>query len=323
MKSRYGLYALTVALLAVGFALAPFGQAVAQKRGGTLVYMVPASGAPTLDGHRETTFATVQPTAPYYSLLIRVDPRSKLGKDIGGDIATDWKVSADKLTYTFNLKKGVKFHDGSTLTSKDVLATWQRIVFPPEGVVSARQAFFAMVDTITAPDDHTLVFKLKFASGAFLPAVAMPFNYIYSANLLAKDQHYFEKNVMGSGPFQLVEFVPGSKLVGKRFDGYHVAGLPYLDGIEAIYAPKQNVQVQAIRGGRAHSMFRGLPRRPGTTWCGPWAVTSRCRRAPGTAPSCSRPTRTANPGTTCARGAPSTCLWTAGAARATCPRSAS
>ena len=259
MNARHGLFALAVALLAAGLALAPQGQAVAQKRGGTLVYMVPASGAPSLDGHRETTFATVQPTAPYYSLLIRVDPRSKLGKDIGGDLATDWTVSPDKKTYTFKIKKGVKFHDGSVLTSKDVLASWNKIVSPQEGVVSARSAFFAMVDSITTPDDHTIVFKLKFPSGAFLPAVAMPFNYIYPAAVLAKDQHYFEKNVLGSGPFKLVEFVPGGKLVGTRFNDYHVAGLPYLDGIEAIYSPKQNVQVQAIRGGRAHSMFRGLP----------------------------------------------------------------
>jgi peptide/nickel transport system substrate-binding protein len=181
MNARHGLFALAVALLAAGLALAPQGQAVAQKRGGTLVYMVPASGAPSLDGHRETTFATVQPTAPYYSLLIRVDPRSKLGKDIGGDLATDWTVSPDKKTYTFKIKKGVKFHDGSVLTSKDVLASWNKIVSPQEGVVSARSAFFAMVDSITTPDDHTIVFKLKFPSGAFLPAVAMPFNYIYPA----------------------------------------------------------------------------------------------------------------------------------------------
>ena len=259
MKARHGLFALMVALLAAGFAVTPLGSAMAQKRGGTLVYMVPASGAPSLDGHRETTFATVQPTAPFYSLLIRVDPRSKMGKELGGDLATSWTVSKDQLTYTFKIAKGVKFHDGSSLTSKDVLASWQRIVFPPEGVLSARQPFFSMVDSITAPDDDTIVFKLKFPSGAFLPALAMPFNYIYSKAVLDKDQHFYEKNVMGSGPFKFVQFIPGDKIVGERFKDYFKPGLPYLDGFEAIYAPKQNVQVQAIRGGRAHSMFRGLP----------------------------------------------------------------
>ena len=259
MKSRHGLFALLVALLAAGLALAPFGTAMAQKRGGTLVYMIPASGAPTLDGHRETTFATIHPAAPFYSTLIHTDPTSKLGKDISGDLATDWSVSADKLTYTFKLRKGVVFHDGSTLDSADVLASWQRIVFPPEGVLSARKAFFVMVDSITAPDPQTVVFKLKFPTSAFLPAVAMPFNFIYSKDILDKDQHYMEGHVMGSGPFQLVEYVPGGKIVGKRFDKFYISGQPYLDGIEGIFSPKQNVQVQAIRGGRAHSMFRGLP----------------------------------------------------------------
>jgi len=259
MNLKSGFFAVFVALLAAGLAMTPLGVAKAQKRGGTLVYMIPASGAPSLDGHRETTFATVHPAAPFYSLLVRVDPKSKLGAEISGDLATDWSASKDNLTYTFHIEKGVTFHDGSPLTSADVLATWQRIVFPPEGVLSARKAFFTMVDSITAPDDHTIVFKLKFASPAFFPAVAMPFNFVYSKAILDKDQHYYENNVMGSGPFQIVEYVPGGKIVGKRFDHYHIAGQPYLDGIEGIFAPKQNVYVQAIRGGRAYSMFRGLP----------------------------------------------------------------
>jgi peptide/nickel transport system substrate-binding protein len=259
MIARPGRFTLLVALLVAALVPAFFGSAMAQKRGGTLVYMIPASGAPSLDGHRETTFATVHATAPFYSLLIRVDPKSKLGKEIAGDLATGWTVSKDKLTYTFKIEKGVRFHDGSNLTSKDVLASWNHIVFPPEGVLSPRQAMFAMVESISAPDSETIVFKLKFASGAFLPALAIPFNYIYSAALLEKDPHYYETNVMGSGPFKLVQYTPGNKITGERFTDYHKKGLPYLDGIEAIYAPKQNVQVQAIRGGRAHSMFRGLP----------------------------------------------------------------
>jgi len=259
MRARHGLFALLVALAVAGLAMTPLGSALAQKRGGTLVYMIPASDAPSLDGHRETTFATIQPMAPYYSLLIRVDPMSKLGKDIGGDVATGWTVSKDGLTYTFELKKGVKFHDGSDLTAEDVVATYNKIVFPPEGVISARKAMYAMVDTITAPDDHTVVFKLKFASGAFLPAMATPYNFLYSKDILDKDIHFYEKNIMGSGPFRNTEYVAGSHAKGVRFENYHVQGRPFLDGIEAVYSPKQNVQVQAIRGGRAHSMFRGLP----------------------------------------------------------------
>ena len=67
------------------------------------------------------------------------------------------------LTYTFKIRKGVKFHDGTPLTAKDVAASWNKIVHPPQGVASARQNNFVMVDTMTASDDETVVFKLKFA----------------------------------------------------------------------------------------------------------------------------------------------------------------
>lgn len=231
----------------------------AQKKGGTLIYMIPASGAPSLDAHRETTFATIHPVAPFYSLLIQVDPRSKLGKKLSGDLAESWKVSKDKKTYTFKIRRNVQFHDGTPLKARDIKASFDKMVFPPKGVLSPRKAYFSMVDKIETPNDYTVVFKLKFPSGAFLPAVAMPYNFIYSADQLAKDIKWYESNVLGSGPFKFVEYISGSKMVGKRNENYYIKGLPYLDGFEAIFAKKQNVQVQAIRGGRAHSMFRGLP----------------------------------------------------------------
>ena len=62
-----------------------------------------------------------------------------------------------------------------------------------------------MVDTITAPDDETVVFKLKFATLTFLPALADPYAYIYSKKKLDQDMHWYEKNIMGSGPFKLTE----------------------------------------------------------------------------------------------------------------------
>ncbi|HKI99992.1 MAG TPA: ABC transporter substrate-binding protein [bacterium] len=259
MKSRHGLFALWAVLLAAGMALIPLGSAQAQQRGGNFVYMIPASGAPSLDGHRETTYATVHATAPFYSLLIRLDPTDKDGKRIVGDLATSWDVSKDGKTYTFHLHHGVTFHDGTPLTSKDVVTNFEYIMNPPQGVLSPRKAYYLMVDSVSAPDKYTVVFKLKFPTAAFIPAVAMPFNYIYPGDKLKSDPHWFEQHVLGSGPFQFVEYEPGAKVVGKRYPKYYVKGRPYLDSIEGIYAAKQNVYVDAIRGGRAMSMFRGLP----------------------------------------------------------------
>src|ERR1051325_4684958 len=66
----------------------------------------------------------------------------------------------------------VNFHAGSRLPAAEVAASWQRIVSPPSGVTSARQAFYTMVDKVESPDPRTVVFRLQFATTAFLPALA-------------------------------------------------------------------------------------------------------------------------------------------------------
>src|SRR5918993_5703330 len=107
------------------------------RSGGELVFAV-AETPPSFDGHRETTFAMIHPIAPHYSTLLRFDPHNY--PKIIGDIAESWSFSKDGLTLTVKLRKGIKFHDGSPLTAQDVKATYEKIIFPPEGVASARKA---------------------------------------------------------------------------------------------------------------------------------------------------------------------------------------
>ena len=237
------------------------GGAMAQKRGGILKYIIP-SNPPSADGHRETTFGTIHPFAQYYSVLIRINPSNPASTtDFRCDLCVGDVPKATNYgkRFTFKIRDDVKFHDGSKLTAKDIKASFDRIVNPPKGVLSARKAYFLMVDSISAPDDTTIVFDLKYPSGAFIPAVAMPYNFIYAKKLLDKDQHYYEKNVMGSGPFMFGEWQPGAFIKGKRNPNYYRKGQPYLDGTEAIFAKKQSINVQAIRGGRAYIQFRGFP----------------------------------------------------------------
>ena len=246
-----------------GAALGLAGPAAAQtpKTGGILTFVV-ASSIPSYDGHRETTFGVVHPLAPFYSLLIRVNPENPSAPEFVCDLCagTVPAPTNDGKTYTFKLVEGVKFHDGTPLTSADVKATFDKIIFPPENVPSARKAFYSMVESVAAPDPTTVVFNLKFASGAFLPALADPFNWIYSKKDL--DTHGYEwhtRNVHGSGPFVFVNHVAGSGLEGKKNPNYHHKGQPYLDGFKSIEAPKMAVRLQAIRGDRAAIEFRGFP----------------------------------------------------------------
>ncbi|MFL5270298.1 MAG: ABC transporter substrate-binding protein, partial [Stellaceae bacterium] len=231
------------------------------KRGGSLNYMIPADAPPSFDGHRETTYATIHTAASFYSVLIRVNPENPSSTtDFVCDLCTAMPQPTDGgKTYTFKIRQGVKFHDGSPLTANDVAASWNAIIHPPQGVTSARESYYVMVDKVEAPDLSTVVFRLKFATGAFLPALADPFAWIYKKEILDKDPHWYEKNILGSGPFKFAGYETGQSIKGVRNPDYYHKGLPYLDGFTGIYADKQAVRVEAIRADRAAMEFRGLP----------------------------------------------------------------
>ena len=179
-RNKGGARARTVASLLLGGAVGlGFGVqsaiAEAPQAGGTLNFVV-AGEAPSKDGHREQTYALIHPYAPFYSLLIRVNPEDPQSSDFVCDLCVGDvpEPTNGGKTYTFKVKEGVSFHDGTPMTSADVKASYDRIIFPPEGVPSSRKTFFNMVESVEAPDDTTIVFNLKFPSGAFLPALATP-----------------------------------------------------------------------------------------------------------------------------------------------------
>src|SRR6516162_11135647 len=174
-KSGLAAAALGAALCAATVASAMSSDS--PKHGGTLTYMIPADAPPSFDGHREATFATVHAVAPFYSVLIRANPENPSSTtDFVCDLCSEMPKPTDSgKTYTFKIQKGVKFHDGSPLTAADVAATWQEIIHPRPGVSSARESYFVMVDKVEAPDPTTIVFRLKFATDAFLPALADPY----------------------------------------------------------------------------------------------------------------------------------------------------
>ena len=258
-KSGLAAAALGAALCAATVASAMSSDS--PKHGGTLTYMIPADAPPSLDGHRETTYATVHAAAPFYSVLIRANPDNPSSPtDFVCDLCTEMPTPTDDgKTYTFQIRQGVKFHDGSPLTAADVAASWQEIIHPRDGVSSARESYFIMVDKVEAPDATTVVFRLKFATSAFLPSLADPFAWIYKKEILDKDPHWFEKNIMGSGPFKFAGYEIGQSIKGVRNPDYYHQGQPYLDGFVGIFAAKQAVRVDAIRADRAAMEFRGLP----------------------------------------------------------------
>src|SRR6267143_6208743 len=211
--------------------------------------------------NREATFATVHAVAPFYSVLVRVNPENPASTtDFVCDVCTEIPEPSDGgRTYAFPIREDVRFQDGSALTAHDVSASWNRIVDPPGGVISARRGYYSMIDKIEARDPKTVVFHLKFATAASLPALADPYAFIYKKELLDRDPRWFEKNIMGSGPFRFKEYQLGQSISGVRNPDYYRAPLPYLDGFTGIFADKQAVRVSAIKSDRAAIEFRGFP----------------------------------------------------------------
>src|SRR5690348_9905576 len=144
----------------------PGAAAEIPKRGGTLTYMIPADAPPSFDGHREGTFATIHAVAPFYSVLIRVDPQNPASTtDFVCDVCTEIPEPADGgRTFAFPIRDDVRFEDGSVLTAYDVAASWNKIVDPPQGVISPRRGYYSMIEKVEAHDPKTVVFRLKFAT---------------------------------------------------------------------------------------------------------------------------------------------------------------
>ena len=246
---------LSIVMLA-GLWAAPSSLAEEKPRRGGILRVALAGDPPSLDMHQEQTFLVTIPFSPVYNTLVVFDPHGY--PNIIGDLAKSWTLSDDKMTWTFTLHQGVKFHDGSGLTSVDIKASWDKIISPPEGVLSPRKSLYQMVQSIEAPDPYTVVFRLHYASPSFLSMLAHPANFIYAKKYLDQDPNYYKQHAMGSGPFKLKEYVRGASIEMERNPNYWKPGLPYMDGIKYFLIKDDGARAKAIRADRADVEFRGF-----------------------------------------------------------------
>src|SRR5262249_11105590 len=163
------------------------------------------------------------------------------------------------LLYTFKIRQGIRFHDGSPLTSADVKASYDKILFPPEGVRSIRKHHYSSVASVEAPDPSTVVFKLKFPSASLLVNLASPWNVIFPKKYLDRDPTCVKTSVVGSGRFKFKRSARGPTFEGERNPDPFVKDRPYLNGYKFFVSTETAVRAAAIRSGRAHIEFRDLP----------------------------------------------------------------
>ena len=121
------------------------------KGGGILRIATSVANPSHFDLAQSTTVGNLEPQGLMYNGLLRPSIFDGANSIIP-DLASDWKISADGLSFTFDLREGVKFHDGALLTADDVVASFSRIIFPPEDVVSTRKTFYTAVKEVKALD---------------------------------------------------------------------------------------------------------------------------------------------------------------------------
>ena len=144
MKRFSALILGAAALLAAGAMAAD-----APKSGGLLKFAVGAE-PPNYDCHAQTSFAFIHPVRPHYNTLLEFDTAKYPA--IKGDLAESWTVSKDGLTYTFKLRKGVKFHDGCAFTSEDIKATYDRSASRRRACGRCARRRYADIASIETPD---------------------------------------------------------------------------------------------------------------------------------------------------------------------------
>ncbi len=233
-------------------------QADEPKKGGTLVTVL-STNVRNLNSAVQSGIVTGFPGAQLFASPLRYDedwtPQPYL--------AESWTVSDDGLNVTLNLVKNAKFHDGTPLTSEDV-------AFSVE-VIKANHPFksmFAPVETVETPDAHTAVLKLSKPHPALMLAMSgqlmsiIPKHIYGDGEITAVKTHPRNNaNVVGSGPFKLVEFKNGEHVILERFDDFFIEGRPYLDKIVMRIIADPAARAIAYENGELHmGAFESLPR---------------------------------------------------------------
>lgn len=194
-----------------------------------------------LDPHVSQGASSIYVQGSIYETLVQYDADGRL---VGG-LAEKWTI-ADDTTYTFILRKGVKFHDGLDFTATDVIASFKRIG-SKETNATRRETIEGMV-SYEAVDQHTVKVVLKQPNAVFLHELASNASYIVSAADI--EQGFpFRTKTNGTGPFKLESWEPNSKYVLVRNPDYWREGLPYLDRIVMTPIVDDKARINSLRSG--------------------------------------------------------------------------
>ena len=252
-----------IILTVLVFAMA--GTAMAAKPGGTLVF---GRGGDSvgLDPAYETDGNSFMICDNIFEALVAYADEST---QLEPGLAESWKISSDGKTYTFTLRKGVKFHDGTPFNADAVVFSIGRMMKnrdvkffgkgwdipaqerPPEYWVSMEMD--DTIGSIQATGEYTVVFNLKRVEAPFLANMGMDFADIISPTAFMKNPKEFLRNPVGTGPFKFVNWVKDDRIVLEKFaDYWDKKGGPYIDKLIFRSIPENSVRFLELKAGNIH-----------------------------------------------------------------------
>lgn len=213
----------------------------ANMTGGTL--NVAAKAIVNVDPAQISADSEILVANAVYDYLVDVDANNKTQPRL----ATDWTVSDDGLTYTFNLTHDASFHDGTPLTAKDVVYTFNRLRDPDLGFATVD--LYSNISDIQAEGDYSVVFTLKTTNPFFL------FDLSDNHALVVKDGTTDFTDFNGSGPFTVVNYTPEDRIEMDASSGYFQSGSPKLAHLNIVFFQDTSAAVDALRSGDVDTVF--------------------------------------------------------------------
>ena len=232
----------------------PIESASAQKRGGVLrifQYDSPAS----MSIHEEAFNSAQNPMMAVFNnlVLFRQDVPQNRIDTIEPDLATKWSWNADMTALTFELRRGVNWHDGRPFSAADVKCTWDLILGKSEDKLrtNPRKSWYRNLDSVSTTND-TVTFHLKRPQPAFIALLASGYSPVYPCHVPAPEMR---QHPIGTGPFKFVSYKPNEAIKLVRNEQYWKEGRPYLDGIEWTIIPNRSTAILGFIAGKFDLTF--------------------------------------------------------------------
>jgi peptide/nickel transport system substrate-binding protein len=241
--------------LAAGATLARLPHRVAAQgtKGGTLV-IARADDAQSLDPTQSGSFNSGDTMALIYDTLTALD----MDGSVVPNLAQSWQISPDGKSYTFKLRQGITFHDGTTLDAAAVKAHFDRTIDPKTGGRSA--SWIDQLQSTQVVDPQTVTMTLKNPWAPLLATLTVSAFGIPSPTAVQAQGQNFGQNPVGSGPFKFKEWVPGDHITLVKNPNYQCflpyvtnKGAPYLDQVIWRDIPEAQTQVAALEAARSNS----------------------------------------------------------------------